>query len=113
MDERSTNQNPVEQGKGIAWLSYFGLLIIIPILLQKDNPYTKYHIKQGLVYLIASIVWSIIGFVVGLIPFIGVIIYFIGWIVLLIIGAIGVINAIKGKEEPLPFIGKYADRFNF
>ncbi len=107
------NKNPVEEGKSIAWLSYLGILVIIPILLQKDNPYTKFHIKQGLVLLIASIVWSIVSFFFGFIPIVGLIISLLGWIFLMILSIIGIINAIQGKEAELPLIGKYGEKINF
>jgi len=111
VNNRQTNQ--VEAGKSIAWLSYFGILVIIPILLQKDNPYTKYHVKQGLMLLIASIIWSFLSFVLGLVPIIGWIIYLLGWLFLFILTVIGIINALQGKEQPLPLIGKYAEKLNF
>ncbi len=103
----------MEEGKSIAWLSYIGILIIIPILLQKDNFYTKFHIKQGLVLLIASIIWSIVNFFFGFIPIIGLIIPLLGWIFLMVLSIIGIINAIQGKEAELPLVGKYGEKISF
>ncbi len=107
------NKNPVEEGKSIAWLSYLGILVIIPILLQKDNPYTKFHIKQGLALLIASIVWSIVSFFFGFIPIIGLIVSLIGWLFVTVLIIVGIANAIQGKEAELPLIGKYGEKINF
>ena len=107
------NKNPVEEGKGIAWLSYLGILVIIPILLQKDNPYTKFHIKQGLILLIASIVWSTVSFFFGFIPIIGLIVSLIGWLFVTVLIIVGIVNAIQGKETALPLIGKYGEKINF
>ena len=107
------NKSSVEEGKSIAWLSYIGILIIIPILLQKDNSYTKFHIKQGLVLLIASIIWSIVNFFFGFIPIIGLIIPLLGWIFLMVLSIIGIINAIQGKEAELPLVGKYGEKISF
>ncbi len=109
MDEK----NPVEEAKSIAWLSYLGILIILPILLQKDNPFTKFHIKQGLVLLMATVIWSIAGFILSLIPVLGFLIYLIGWLFLLALSIVGVVNAIQGREKELPFLGKYAEKINF
>ncbi len=109
MEEKS----PIEEAKGIAWLSYLGILIILPILLQKDNPFTKFHIKQGLVLLVATVIWSIAGFILSLIPVLGFLIYFIGWLFLLALSIVGIVNAIQGKEKELPFLGKYAEKINF
>lgn len=99
----------IEKGRGIAWLSYLGLLVIIPILLQKDNPYTKYHIKQGVALLIVSVIWN----VVWMVPFIGFVLGYIGWIVLIVFTVIGIINALSGKEKPLPLIDGIAKKIDF
>jgi len=103
----------ISEGKSIAWLSYLGILIIIPILLQKENPYTKFHIRQGLVLLIASIAWTVISWILAFLPVIGVIISFLGWLVLAILAIMGIVNALQGKEAKLPLIGGYGDRFSF
>ncbi len=102
-------QDYVAEGKGIAWLSYLGILVIIPILLQKENPFVKFHIRQGIALLI---LWICLAFI-SIIPFIGHIIGFIGWIVLLVLSIWGIVNALKGKEDPLPLVNKLAEKINF
>lgn len=100
------------EGKGgqknvvMALLCYLGILVIIPLITDaKNDPFVKYHIKQGLVLLIASV----ISWVVGMIPV-------LGWFLLgpilglfcLVLAIIGIVNAISGKEKPLPLIGHYS-----
>ena len=103
----------INEGKSVAWLSYLGILVIIPILLQKENPYTKFHIKQGLVLLVASIVWIVASWILAFIPILGTIIALLGWLVLVILAIIGIVNALQGKEAKLPFLGDYGDKFSF
>ena len=103
----------IEEGKGLAWLSYLGIFILIPFLVQKDNPYTKFHIKQGLILLILSIGWAFIQFVFIFIPFLRVIIWILSyfvWIFILVLTIIGIVNSLRGKIEVLPLIGKYAEK---
>jgi len=103
----------IEEGKGLAWLSYLGIFILIPLLTQKDNPYTKFHIKQGLILLILSIGWAFIQFVFIFIPFLKVIIFLLFypvWIFILVLTIIGIVNSLRGKIEVLPLIGKYAEK---
>lgn len=91
----------------MAALCYFGILVIIPLITDaKKDPYVKFHIKQGLVLLIAGIITSFISMV----PVLGWVVGFILWIILLILFIIGLINAITGKEKELPIIGKYGDK---
>ena len=103
----------ISEGKSIAWLSYLGILIIIPILLQKENPYTKFHIKQGLVLLVASVAWVVVSWILAFIPVIGAVISLLGWLALAILAIMGIVNALQGKEARLSFIGDYGDRFSF
>ncbi|MCD6221938.1 hypothetical protein J7K25_07280 [bacterium] len=103
----------IEEGKGLAWLSYLGIFILIPLLVQKDNPYTKFHIKQGLILLIISFGWSFIWVFFMFIPFLRVIIWLLSYVVYLFIFVlmiIGIVNSLKGKIEFLPLIGKYGEK---
>ncbi len=94
---------------GMAVLCYLGILIVVPLLTDaKNDAFVKFHIKQGLVLIIASIAVSIIN----VIPVIGQIISIVGGLVVFILWIMGIINAVGGQEKPLPIIGQYADKFN-
>ncbi len=103
----------IEEGKGVAWLSYLGIFILIPLLTQKDNPYIKFHIKQGLILLIVSFGWSFIWVFFMFVPFLRVIIWSLSYVVYLfvfVLMIIGITNSLRGKTEVLPVIGKYAEK---
>ncbi len=89
------------------------IIFFVPLLTgdSKKDPFVKYHVKQGLVLFIAGVIIAVVN---RIIPF-----FFwsvidtllnLGTLILLIIG---IVNAANGKEEPLPVIGKFADRFKF
>lgn len=98
--------NPTQSTNTLmAVLCYFGILVLIPFLTDaKNDPFVKFHIKQGLVLLI---VYVIAGFVLW-IPFVG---WLLG-ILLFVLFLMGVINAASGKETPLPVIGQFAEKIN-
>ncbi len=96
----------IDEGKGLAWLSYLGLLLLIPLLVNKDNEYSKFHVKQGLVLLICGIITRILW----IIPVIGWVVGMVVGIFLLVLMIIGIVNALNEKTEPLPVIGKYAEK---
>jgi uncharacterized membrane protein len=107
-----TNQNSGQkQGKGkntiMAVLAY--IVFFVPLLTDaKDDPFVKYHVKQGLMLLIAGIaVWLIIN----VLPIIGLLIAPILDIAIIVLLVMGIMNAINGVEKPLPFIGSYAENF--
>ena len=112
ISQEQENQDKKEasvKGKNtlMAVLCYFNILILVPLLTEaKNDPFVKFHIKQGLILIIAGIITSVIL----MIPFLGWIVGFIMWIILLILFVIGLINALSGKESELPIIGKYGVR---
>jgi len=109
MEETSLyTQEDIQDNKVIAALSYFGLLVLVPLLAKKDSPYCQFHAKQGLVLLIA---WVIIG-IIAVIPILGWIVGFLGSIFLLVLFVIGLINALGGKAKELPVIGQFGAKFN-
>ena len=85
----------IEKAKGTAWLSYLGILWLIPLLTLKENNFAKWHVKQGIVL---SIYWAAVIILGSIIPF-------VGWFVILPVGAIlvtvfeiiGIIKSLQGQ----------------
>ncbi len=105
--------NDIANNKGMAVLSYIGLLVFIPIFAAKGSPYARFHANQGLVLFLAEIIWSAaysilrnilyaISFTLGIIGSIAGIVS-IFFLVLIIIG---IVNAATGTAKRLPIIGK-------
>ncbi|MEO0293068.1 MAG: hypothetical protein ABIN61_02460 [candidate division WOR-3 bacterium] len=88
----------IEEGKNLAWLSYLGIFLLIPLLAYPENTFCKHHAKQGLVILLLWIGLVILSFI----PFINVIGY-IGDLILFVIAIIGIIQSLKGHYWKAPF----------
>jgi uncharacterized membrane protein len=100
------DKKDVTDNKAIAAVGYIGILFLIP-LLKKDSPYAQFHAKQGLVlFILEMVLW-----VVAMVPVLGWIVSFVGGIIAFILFIIGLLNALNGKTEPLPIIGKFAGQF--
>lgn len=100
-----------EKNVVMALLCYLGLLIIIPLVTEaKKDPYVKFHIKQGIVLLVTSAAIWIASIILAFIPILGWILVLLAWIGLLVLVIMGIVNALTGKENILPVVGKYADR---
>ena len=90
------------------------IIFFVPLLTDsKNDPFVKYYVKQGLVLFIGWIVISIITGILVYVPFLGYVISQLLSLVLFIILIIGIMNAAKGEEKPLPLIGQYAENFKF
>lgn len=99
--------------KNIAMAVVAYIIFFIPLLTgdAKKDPFVKYHTKQGLVLFLLVVAINVIGMVI---PF--YLWFTISWILSLgslALLVLGIINAVNGKQEPLPVIGKYADIFKF
>ncbi len=92
--------NDVAANKVYGILAYLGILVLIPIFVGKDSPFTRYHANQGLNLLILEIIFFILG---KLLAFLGV----IGWIIDVVLAIIGIVNAANGRAKELPIIGKF------
>lgn len=101
----------IEEGKSIAWLSYVLILVLVPLLIQRENPYTRFHIKQGLVLLVTWIILYIIGLIFNFIPVLRILIWIGVWGITIYFVVLGIMNSVNGRLNKLPFIGDFADKF--
>lgn len=87
-------------------LSYLGPLVIIPFLIEKNDPFVKFHIKQGVVLLMIEIIlWLGMNILPLMIPVYGIL--QLGVFILIIIG---IINVVQNKEKELPIVGSFAGK---
>ena len=92
-----------EKNTGMAIVAY--IIFFVPLLTDaKDDPFVKFHVKQGLVLTICWVILSIVGVFVWFVWILG-----LGMFVLWILG---VMNASSGKKVPLPIIGQFAEKIN-
>ncbi len=91
-----------------ASLSYLNILVLIPLLTKKHDPFIQYHVKQGIVLLIPELVVYVAG---GMFYFMWPVwsILNLGFICLTIVG---IIHALRKEEKPLPLIGQFANKIN-
>lgn len=82
--------------------AYLGIIFWLIAFLAGDKEGAKFHLNQGLVLFLVSI----IGSIVSLIPFVGWILGCVISIAVLVFIIMGIISACKDEEKPLPLIGK-------
>ncbi len=111
MDAQNNNA-PMQKNdtQNMAILAYIGPLVIIPYLTSKNDPFVKFHVKQGLVLLCLEVlIWVLTPMFFGAF-----------WSLLrlvnlltLVLAIIGVVNVLHKKEAMLPVIGSLSSYFNF
>jgi len=96
----------IEEGKIWAFIGYWWLLFLVPLLGKKDNKFAYFHGKQGMVLFVFWIVIWIISFI----PFLGAILGFIGWIIWVVFAIIGMVKSLQGKYWKMPVLGDIAEK---
>ena len=106
MAQNSPKTTGSQKNTGMAILGY--ILFFVPLLTDaKDDPFVKYHVKQGLLLWIIAIA----SVVIGVIPILGWIIALIVPLVVFVLAILGIINAANGEMKPVPLVGKYAEQW--
>lgn len=89
----------------VAYITWIGLIVAF---CAGDREGAKFHLNQSLVLWLSEIVVGLIAAVGGYIPVVGAIISLLAGIcqiALFVFWIMGLINAIKEEEKPLPLIG--------
>jgi len=100
-------------------LSYLGLLALIPLLVEKEDPEVQWHAKHGLVLTAAEFILfvalSVVGMVIGAISaglgcFLG-----LAWpllmVAILVLHVMCIVKGLNGDRLLIPGISEFADKF--
>ncbi|MBF0275349.1 MAG: hypothetical protein HQK84_08985 [Nitrospinae bacterium] len=93
----------IQKGKALAVISYFGILAILPFLIQPNNAYAVSHGRQGL----CIFAWFVVATFFSIIPFIGPIFWTFSFIACMVLMVLGIIHAITGRTWVVPVVGKF------
>lgn len=106
---RAERLTPHQPHENTGWAVVAYLIFFLPLLTDaKEDPYVKYHIKQGFVLFLAGVCTTVLSVVPP--------IMLVGWLLhlgIIVLAVIGCLNALNRKQQPLPLIGQFADRFHF
>ncbi len=109
-DSGSTQHEEEDVLNVMGILAYLGILVLIPLLVEKDDAFVRYHTKQGLVLAAGSLAW----FVITMVPIFGWMLFIFTPFVMLaiiIMSIIGIVHVVKKEMKPLPLIGGLANKF--
>jgi|AntRauTorckE6833_2_1112554.scaffolds.fasta_scaffold04415_8 uncharacterized membrane protein len=105
----TVSKQQIEDGKNNAILAYIGILIIVPLVddKTKTNPYVKFHVNQGLVLLIAAVVYWPLSLVLAFIPILGWLASIVLGLGLFVLWLMGLLSALNGEMKRVPILGDY------
>ena len=94
-------------------LSYLGVLWLVAYFAGTKDDKSLYHLKQGFGLFVIEIIFLILIEILSLISGEAAnVISYVG-IVFLVLTIIGIINALKSGQKPLPIIGNSFEGFDF
>ena len=99
-DAMRTKARESVENQRLSVLSYIWPLAVIPLVMRNKDDFARYHSNQGLVLLMAMGLGSVAASVIGS-GALGGIVELYG----LFCTVKGISNVLRGKKEPLPFIG--------
>ena len=85
----------------VSYITWIGLIVALVMNNDKKNEFAKFHIRQSLLIMIASLLCV---FSVFSIPFIG----WIWGVFIFVLWIIGLIAAINGEKKEVPLLGPLA-----
>jgi uncharacterized membrane protein len=100
-------------------LSYLGLLALIPLLVEKDDPEVQWHAKHGLVLTAAEfagfiglwLVIMVVGAISGGLGCILGLIWPVAMVAVLVLHIMCIMKGLKGERLLIPGVSEFADRF--
>lgn len=98
------DQKDVAENRAITYLSYLGILFLVPLLVKKESPFAVFHAKQGLVMTVAWFLGGFLYIFLGL----GMLVH----LALVIFSIMGLISVNDGEMKKLPIIGDLAEKIN-
>ena len=97
----------VEEGKIWAFIAYWWILFLVPLLGKKESKFALFHGKQGMVLF----AFEILIWVLSYIPVIGwFVIGPVGSIICVILAIIGMVKSLQGQYWKMPVLGDIAER---
>ena len=100
-------------------LSYFGLLALIPLLVDKDDREVQWHAKHGLVltvawvvlFVVLQIIVMILGAISGGLGCVFGLLMPLLALAILVIHVICIVKGLRGERFMSPGLSEFADRF--
>lgn len=94
----------VDEQKLLAALSYLAVLVLVPLLTRRDDPFVLFHAKQGLVLLVALIV-AILA--TAWVPAVGTVLF----AVVALLDLAGLVQAMLGRQWKVPLVYQVSELF--
>ena len=95
----------VLDNKNMAALSYFGILLLIPLLTKRNSPFVRFHLNQAISLFLARIGFMSLALLIA--GGLGTFISSLAGVFTFGCAIAGVLSALRGKRKRLPIVGDF------
>lgn len=88
----------------LAIMSYLGVLSLVPLVMNRDDPYVQFHARQGTVLWM----WEVLAIYTLLVPGIGKFFFRFSSMACLVLSLLGILAVVLGRAWKFPIIGDWA-----
>lgn len=105
-----------------AFVAYLLLIVgwLFVIVFRRNDPFARFHARQSLMLTVVAVIiplaWAVFAWVITWIPYAGFILAASAFalvialaIVWLAVWVVGMVNALRGAEKPVPIFGSRVD----
>lgn len=90
----------------LAAISYLGILALVPLVINRRDPYVAFHARQGLILWI----WEVLA-VMGLaFPVVGPLFFYVSSLFCFLFSVVGLLSVLLGRAWKFPLVGLWADK---
>lgn len=90
----------------LAVMSYLGVLSLVPLVMNRDDPYVQFHARQGVILWM----WEVLAIYTLLIPAVGSFFFRFSSLACLVLSVVGVLSVLLGRAWKFPILGNWASR---
>ncbi|MBF0626955.1 MAG: hypothetical protein HQL91_01920 [Magnetococcales bacterium] len=91
--------------KMLAAMSYLGILSLVPLVVNREDPYVRFHARQGIVLWM----WEVLAIYSLVIPGVGRAFFGISSLLCFLFSVIGLVSVFTGRAWKLPLVGNWAE----
>ena len=90
----------------MAAMSYLGILALVPLIVNRRDPYVAFHARQGLVLWI----WEVLAVFSLSLPGIGKILFQTSSLLCFLLSVVGLVSVLLGRAWKFPVVGQWAQK---
>ena len=107
--ENNVDEEDIKKNKALAFLAYWGFLVLVPFFVARKSKFARFHTNQGIMCVFTGFLGGLIAAAISMVPGMTVLGEFLSGIIsltVLVFEVMGMVNALQGKYKELPLIGK-------